>query len=138
MGAGYRRKTYVLRWPEGHVNHGLVVKLRGLSIKDLNIVQSMRGVKTEDDLDEGMFGQVLGVLVDRMLSWNLTDDEDNPIPITAEVLLDEDFGMVVDILNAWTKAVTSVSDPLGGRSTSGATFPEGSIPMETSSESLPN
>lgn len=132
MLGGYKRKSYTLRWPEGHVHHGLIVKLRGLSIDDLNVVQSMRGMKSESDLNGEIFGQVLGVMAKRMISWNLTDDEDNPIPPTVESLADEDFGMITDIITAWTKAVTGVSAPLGGPSTSGSTFPEASIPMETS------
>lgn len=135
MGAGYQRKTYTLRWPEGHVHHGLVVKLRGLSINQLNTVQSMRGVKSEDDLSAELFDEVLSILAGRMISWNLEDDG-IPVPATKESLADEDFGMVTDIITSWTKAVTGVSAPLGARSNSGAPFPEESIPMETSSPSL--
>lgn len=125
----YKRKTYNLRWPEGHVHHGLFVKLRGLSIKDLNTVQSMRGMN--QDIDDQLLRDVLGILSNRIVEWNVTDDDGNVIPHDVDTLADEDFGMVMDILNAWTKAVTSVPGPLGERSTSGATFPEESIPMET-------
>jgi hypothetical protein len=138
MLGGYKRKSYVLRWPEDHVHHGLVVKLRGLSIKDLNIVQSMRGIKSEEDLNGDIFGQVLGVLAARIIEWNLTDDDDTPLPHTASALAEEDFGMVTDIITAWTKAVTGVSAPLDARSTSGETFQEASIPMETSSTNPTN
>lgn len=137
MGAGYQRKTYTLRWPEGHVHHGLIVKLRGLSINQLNTVQSMRGVKNEDDLSKELFDEVLSILAGRMISWNLEDDG-VPVPATKESLADEDFGMVMDIISAWTKAVTSVSAPLDARSNSGNTFPEASIPMEASSPSPTN
>lgn len=135
---GYKRKTYALRWPEGHAHHGLYVKLRGLSVKDLRTVQSMRGIKSESDLDGEVFRNVLGVLAARIVEWNLTDEDGNVLPHDVEALLDEDFGMISDILNAWTKAVTGVPAPLGGRSTSGASFPEASIPMEPSSPSPTN
>jgi hypothetical protein len=127
----YKRKTYNLRWPEGHVHHGLFVKLRGLSIKDLNTVQSMRGMTSETDIDDKTLRNVLGILSRRIVEWNLTDDDGNVIPHDVETLADEDFGMIMDVLNAWTKAVTSVPAPLGERSTSGAQFQEQSIPMET-------
>lgn len=132
MLGGYKRKSYTLRWPEGHVHHGLIVKLRGLSIDDLNVVQSMRGMKNESDLNGEIFRQVLSVLSKRMISWNVTDEDDNVVPHNVDTLADEDFGMITDIVTAWTKAVTGVSAPLGAPSTSGSTFPEESIPMETS------
>lgn len=135
---GYKRKTYVLRWPEGHVHHGLVVKLRGLSIKDLRTVQSMRGIKDESDLDSDMFREVLAVLSRRIVEWNLTDEDGEVLPHDVETLADEDFGMISDVLNAWTKAVTGVPAPLDARSNSGNTFPEQSIPMDVSSPNLTN
>lgn len=135
---GYKRKTYALRWPEGHVHHGLFVKLRGLSVRDLRTVQSMRGIKDESDLDGDTFRSVLGVLAARIVEWNLTDEDGNALPHDVESLLDEDFGMISDIISAWTKAVTGVSAPLDARSTSGSTFREASIPMETSSPSPTN
>jgi hypothetical protein len=134
MGMGYQRKSYVLKWPEGHVHHGLVVKLRGLSIDDFGIVSSMRGIKKEEDLKPEVFAAVLEVLSSKIIEWNLQDG-DEVIPHDVNTLRGEDFSMILDIINSWITSVTAVSRPLGANSTSANTFTEESIPMETSSPS---
>jgi len=130
----YQRKSYRLTWPEGHVRHGLVVVMRGLSINDLQIVSSMKGMKS-DDFEPEQIKEVLVVLSKRMISWNLTDEDDAPIAVTPEALVDEDFSMIMEIITSWTNAAVGVKADLGKGSNSGSTFPEGSIPMEQLSPS---
>ena len=125
-----QRNLYVIKWPEGHRLSDLTVKLRGLSFKDLRKVQQFKGVET-DGLDAKGIDEVFKVVSKRLVWWSLTDEDGNPVPTDAETLADEDFGMMMEILNAWTKAVTGVSAPLGAPSTSGKPFPEESIPTET-------
>lgn len=127
---GYQRKTYTIKWPEGHVHHGLEVKLRGLSGADLLKVSSLRNRASENVNGLEEVGEAIDIMAGRILSWNLEDDG-VPIPPTAENIRGEDFGMVMDILNSWVKAVSSVPAPLGAPSNSGGEFPEVSIPMET-------
>lgn len=130
---GYQRKSYVIKWPEGHMHHGLVVKLRGLSGGNLIKVTSFRdeaGAEEKSSLDPEVLNEMLEILASRIIEWNLEDDGE-PIPPTIENLRNEDFGMVMDIITSWTKAVTHVPAPLLGDSNSGNTFPEASIPMET-------
>lgn len=124
---GYQRKSYAIKWPEGHAHHGLEVKLRGLSGQDLLKVSSLRG---ENSMDEELLGEVFEILAERIIAWNLEDDG-VPILPTVESVRGEDFGMIMDILGAWTEAVTSVLAPLGERSNSGEQSQELSIPMET-------
>lgn len=128
-----RRNLYVIRWPEGHKLHGLEVKLRGLSFKDLRKVERLRGGGVEEGLHAGALDEVFKVLSKRLVWWSLTDDDGAPVPTDPETLADEDFGMISEILAAWTKAVTGVdeSGPLDAPSISGSTFQEASIPMET-------
>ena len=129
-----QRNLYVIKWPEGHRLHDLEVKLRGLSFKDLRKVNKMRGIKSEEDLESGALDDVFAVLSKRLVWWSLTDDDGQPVPTDPDTLADEDFGMMSDIIATWVKAVTGVdeSGPLDKPSPSGNTFPEESIPMETS------
>ncbi|HET9889643.1 MAG TPA: hypothetical protein VFQ42_04005 [Mycobacterium sp.] len=64
-------------------------------------------------------------------SWNLLDDDGEPVPATLEGLLslDQDHGL--KIVLAWAFRAIGVSAPLGAPSSSGGTSPEASIPMET-------
>jgi hypothetical protein len=64
--------------------------------------------------------------------------ENAPVPATEAGLLEQDPDFVMAIINAWTSAVGDVGDGLGKGSTSGARFPEVSIPMELLSKSPPS
>lgn len=127
----YKRKSYTLKWPEGHARHELVVTMRGMSINDLATVTSMKGLTSESGVDMDVIRPVLEIMSKRMVRWNLTDDDDNPVPTDVESLADEDFAMIMDVVNGWTSAATAVPGPLGGGSNSGKQFQEESIPMET-------
>lgn len=126
---GYQRKSYIIKWPKGHMHHGLVVKLRGLSGDNLMKVSSLRDAE-KDGVDSERLEEVFAILAARIVEWNLEDDGE-PIPPTIENIRGEDFGMVMDILTSWTKAVTHVPAPLPDDSNSGNTYQEASIPMET-------
>jgi hypothetical protein len=65
-----------------------------------------------------------------VLSWNLEDDQGNPIPPTVEGLTAIDITTAMNIIAAWVNAVVGVSPELGKGSPSGATFPEGQLPVE--------
>lgn len=127
----YKRPSYTLRWPEGHPRHDLVVTLRGLSLKDLGELTGLQGM-TAESFDSERLDPVLRIISKKMIRWNVTDDEGNPVPTDADTLAEEDFGMIMDIIQGWQQAVTGVSRDLGKGSTSGKPFPEESIPMETS------
>lgn len=129
----YKRKSYRLTWPEGHVRHGLVVSMRGMSIDDMNMVTAFKGV-SKDDVEQSaeLLGSIADLLAGKMISWNLVDDDETPVPVTVEAIRGEDLTMIMEILNAWTDAAVGVKASLGKGSNSGPTFPEESIPMETS------
>jgi len=64
-----------------------------------------------------------------LVSWNLEDEKDEPVPATLEGVKDQDFDFVLSIIMAWIEAVAGVSADLGKDSRSGGTFPEAPIPM---------
>jgi hypothetical protein len=129
----YKRKNYRLTWPEGHVRHGLNVVMRGMSIDDMNMVTAFKGV-SKDDIEGSaeLLSSIAELLAGKMVSWDLTEDDDTPVPVSVETIRREDLTMVMEILNAWTDAAVGVKASLGKDSNSGSTFPEESIPMETS------
>lgn len=127
----YKRKNYTLRWPEGHARHELVVTMRGISLKDLSKLSGLQGLDAKN-LDDEQIMPVVEILSKKMARWNLTEDDGTPVPTDAETLAEEDFGMIMDIIDGWQQAVTGVSRDLGKGSNSGEPFPEESIPMETS------
>lgn len=81
------------------------------------------------------------LFLDRVISWNLEEDDGTPIPIEMDALLAQDDNLVADMVNAWLSIVFGVSGPLDKRSTGGETetaksFEEALIPMDIPSENL--
>jgi hypothetical protein len=133
----FKRKYYTLRFPEAHQFSGLVVSIKPISYEDLITVTSLQGTARESggsDLAE--LEPLFEILSRAIIKWSLTEDDDTMAKTDPASLKREDFAMIMAIIDAWTKVVTGITPSLGKGSTSGAPFPEGSIPMETLSPSL--
>lgn len=134
---GFKSPAYRLEWPEGHELHGLVVRARGLSIGDLKVVSSVpmdaKGIQQLDAV-----GPLLDVFADRIISWNLVDEKDEPVGTSREDMAQADMRTVLPVVMAWVTEVSSIPDPLPKGSNSGQQFPEVSIPMEMSLPNLTN
>ncbi len=84
------------------------------------------------------FRELVGILAGAMLSWNLEDDLDEPVPVTAEGILTQDPAFVRQIISSWIDAISGVSTPLDGGSTTGDTSLEASMPMDALSPNPPS
>lgn len=142
---GYKRKLYVLKWPDGHELAGLEVTTKGLSVKKLFELTSLAGQLSSDATDTAakvsVADELFAGFAARLVSWNLEDDDDVPVPATLEGVTDQDFTFMVGVIMTWMDEVASVDIPLPGASPDGATSetePDGvaSIPVETLSPSL--
>ncbi len=138
---GYvRKKTFKIRFGEGHEFEGLEVRMRSVSIGRMLRLMPKIGalddiVATKPDEIEDLFRDIAG-LID---SWNIEDEDDQgnvvPVPATYEGVIDQDLRMLNCILQEWAQHVAGVPAPLDERSPSGEPFPEASLPMETLSPS---
>ena len=63
-----------------------------------------------------------------VLAWNLTDDAGQPVPISAESIMSQPTGFVVQLMRKWVEAAIRPPDPLSGRSSAGAPSLEASMP----------
>lgn len=155
---GYKRKTYRLKWPEGSDLHGLEINMRGMSIEGLGDVSNLRLEGAGNNLDNVL--PLLEVFSAALISWNLVDDDDDPVtwnvllPIFDEdgvdmrmetpaeaklrVIRQQDARMLIAAVLAWVEVVSDIPVPLRKPSPDGEPFPEASIPMETLSPSLLN
>ncbi|HET7846937.1 MAG TPA: hypothetical protein VFL72_05545 [Acidimicrobiia bacterium] len=64
-----------------------------------------------------------------LVSWNLEDDDDEPVPATIEGVRGQELPFLLPIVTSWMDAVAGVSADLGKESSSGETSPEVAIPM---------
>lgn len=127
MGKFKRNKTYTLTWDEGEFE-GLEVVVQSISTGHyLRLMTDLR----EDNHQSAMEG-----FADVLVSWNLVDDSDQPVPPTRAGLLAADLELVTAAIQAWQSVVGGASVPKDETSSSGSRSVEASLPMETLSESL--
>jgi hypothetical protein len=126
MGFKPQRQVYKLVFPDGHDLHGLEIRTRGAAVGDLLTLTKAYGVAqaataagaamSATDAREAV--EALVALFGRaLISWNLDDEDDQPVPADPKGLESLDFAELLAIVMAWAKRVSEVSAPLGLPST---------------------
>lgn len=135
MGFKVKKKLYKLTFAQDTDLSGLEVTMTSVSMGKLLRIQEL---SDSPDVTANMaaFHEMIEIFTGAMLSWNLEDDFDQPVPVTPEGVLTQDPDVLMVIIGQWVKAISGVADPLGAGSTSGAPSPEASLPMEAVSLSL--
>lgn len=128
-------KTYALIFDEGQFE-GLEVKCKPATVGQVLEVAELEAA-TGGALasNPAATGQVIDLLADVIVWWNLDDEDDTPIPNTAAGLRSQDPELVGAIVRAWVSAVSRAPRPLPDTSPPGEM--EGSIPMESLPENQP-
>lgn len=125
---GYKGTPRAVRivFAEGHEHHGAEARALRMSLGEWETI-----LESGEDNAVKEFSK-------RLVSWNLTDDDDQPIPATEEGLRQVDTSLVTALKDAWLQSITGVhaADPLPQSSPSGEPSPVESIPMEVLSPSL--
>lgn len=135
MGFKAPRKVYVLDWPEGHELHGLEVKAASLPLgtfmDEFGGAQGLvgRDPKTLTAAERARGWSVVTTFAGVLRSWNLEDDDDQPIPADLDGLKTQELGFAMSIIEAYMDAVGGVTGPLADSSTSGGNSLEASLPM---------
>lgn len=139
-----KKKLYRLKFVDSDLD-GLEVLMRSVSTGRMLEIQEMASASKaavaskgdgDDPMDMSAVKSMVGMIADAMVSWNLEDDDDTPVPATTEGLLDQDIDFLMQIVTAWTEAIAGVAAPLERSSTGGVNALEVSLPMETLSSSL--
>lgn len=142
---GYKRKKTVYRMRfEGELE-GLEVTATAPPLGFLEDAMSLASLtgKNAKDLTPEEYAKVMGLFsgfANHLVSWNLENDDDTPVPATLEGCRSQDLDFMFEIIEAWLDAVGNVgeSDPLGRPSSDGRPSLEASMPMEPLSSSLPS
>ncbi|MEY9876649.1 hypothetical protein ABH931_006159 [Streptacidiphilus sp. MAP12-33] len=138
MGFVLQRKQFKLTFGAGTELDGASIVIGSFSIAEAETLDA----STDDPSQiNAVVDAKLQLVADRLVSWDL-EDEQGPIPTTLEGLKRLDFGVVLQIQQAWAAAASAVAAPLPSASSGGETPQplEVSIPTETlptSLESLP-
>lgn len=129
--AGYKRnpKIYKLVFDETTDYPGLEVQARTLSLGQL------LDARTRDD-DEDETKAMVDLFAERLVSWNLLDEDEQPVPATIEGIRDQDDDLILAVINRWQAAMRGVPAPLESGSASVGTSPVESVLTEIPSQSL--
>lgn len=129
MGFKAGPRTVTVRFAEGHEFHGAEARARLMSFGEWEAI-----VEADQSGDQSAMEE----FAKRLVSWNLTDDDDQPIPASREGLRQVDVRLVIALKDAWVQSLNGVhdADPLSQSSPSGGPSLVASVPMEALSPSL--
>lgn len=136
-------RTYRLVWPEDHeFMAGVVIKLKGLSIRQLlsaqrlaSVVANAREQGDKSGVSEETLTELFELLSQNITEWNIDEEDGAPVPTDLDGVMSLELDPVVEILTEWLEAVAGVSPPLSETSPAGAPLEELSLTMEPLSES---
>lgn len=129
MGFKQPRKTYDLVFGNDTDYPGLEVRARTLSLGQLLEVRS------QDDGQDAT-RKLVGLFAERLVSWNLEDEEGAPVPATLDGIQEQDDDLILAVIGQWQKAMYGVPAPLESGSGSGGTSQAELALAEIPSESL--
>jgi hypothetical protein len=129
MGFRAKRKVIVLQFADDF--EGLEVRARSLSMAELLDLGDQIAALESGGL--AALSEVRGLInqfAEHLQSWNLEDESGASVPMTAEAVLGQDPGMVIEMVLAWAEGVVSIRkfDPLDPSSTDGTPSELSSIP----------
>lgn len=114
---GFKRPVYKLTFADTTPFAGLEVTVRAPSTAlELRMVHLQKQMLAGD---EAAIGEVLNSMAALIVAWNVEDDDDQPVPVTPETVLEQDAPMLRAIFDALREQVSGVAPPLPGGSGNG-------------------
>lgn len=107
------------------IEEGLIVRMKAIRIGRLRKLMSIVDDETGQALDE-----MFALLQEGLVSWNLEDEDGQPVPTTMEGIEEQEMPLVLGILTEWLKNMTGPTQELGKGSFSGGQFPGRPLTME--------
>lgn len=126
---GHRNRITIYTLDKIKDEDGLVVRMKSIRLGKLRKI-----IATVDDLDsadDSTLDEVINLLAGGLVSWNLVDEDDQPIPADKDGLDELELPTALAIVSSWIEAVTGVEEELGKDSPSGGNFPGQPLTMAT-------
>lgn len=134
--AGYKRESKVYKLVFADPDYdGLIVRVRSIKIGALRELLGLAATLADGQVslaDASKVDRLFEVFADALISWNLEDDHDQPVPATLEGVSTQDADFISDIVKEWMK-VFQVTGPLGNGSSDGGRSLEESLAMASQS-----
>ena len=130
---GQKRKTLHITFED---KPDLEVYVRSVSVKRalrlMRLAGEMDEAKAEQQAEKDV-EELFGAFADRVVSWTLEEDDDTPVPVSLEALLDWDFDVALQMVLTWIQQATSVAVPTTAPANGTESPLEASIPMASAS-----
>jgi hypothetical protein len=122
---GYKRKAreYRLRF-EGDEYDGFECTMGSLSVDEFLEMSSLAMGMQSLDSKPADINRLFDLTAEKIISWNLEDDEGKPVLADPEHLRAQDFPFVMTIQTSWMNAMAQVPGPLLNALNNGGTTPE--------------
>jgi hypothetical protein len=121
---GYRKIPTIYTLDEIKGEPGLVVRMKTISFGK---VRRLLALMDSDTNDSEVMGEISSQLVANLVSWNLEKEDGTVWPETLESIDEQEYELVLGMVNAWLDKITGTSEELGKDSSSGEKFP-GQLP----------
>lgn len=132
---GFKREARIIKlvWPADHELHGLEVRVKSAPLGVLMRAMELKnlGEQGSDQMDTSEVMEMFSTFAEYLVSWNLEDENDQPVPATLDGVRTQDLTFFFDMFSAWLGAVKEPTQDLGKDSSSGEPFPEALLPMAT-------
>lgn len=129
---GYKKKSDIYKLAFEDEYEGMEVRARSMPLgkfmRMAKLIDMDVNAMSSEDIDN--MDELFGLFADALVEWNITDEDDNPVPATKEGLYDLDLREAMVIIVSYTSAIGGVPDPLDRKSTDGEQSPEAGIPMQ--------
>lgn len=110
---------------EGTDWEGLEVRMKSTSFGTIRRLFRLLNDDAAGDLDS--VEAIVKLLAGHLVSWNMEDENDQPVTADEKGLDDQDFSFIMELSNRYLDQVTGVVGDLGKDSTGGEKFP-GQLP----------
>lgn len=122
MGYKRERRTYVMEFADPEYE-GLEIRVRSIPIRELTYLMSLNPEAAEGEERASSINKLMSAFAEALVSWNMTDENDQPLPTTLEYIESEDADFVMTCIAQWMKAMSQVDDasPLDSNSEPGPT-----------------
>lgn len=129
---GFMRRTFRLEFEDPSFN-GLDVRARSADLRYLLRFEELMATDFALRTNAEEYDEFCGMLSQILISWNLLDDAERPVPTDADSVSKEEWPLLKQIARAWIGAVASVAPPLPKPSSDGDLLAglNIEIPMET-------
>lgn len=138
MGYTPRHRVYVLDFDGDDEFDGLEVRMRAAKLGMIFDARALASVDVNNPqlADVEGIAEQFEVLAEHLVSWNVQDDDGNPVSADLDGLKAQEIPFVGRLFTAWQQAMGDVSGPLPQRSSSSRPPDSLSLPMEPLAGSL--